>query len=67
MIGIACVFTTAWLYSTVGVLTKYLNSIHFSVMLFHYAWSAGLILLTYLAYDHIKSDRTIPRLFTYDF
>ena len=66
LVGLACVFCTAWCYSTVGVLTKYLNSIHFSVMLFHYAWSASTILIIYLSIDYLFSDLVVPRLFTYN-
>ena len=66
LVGLACVICTAWCYSTVGVLTNYLNNIHFSVMLFHYAWSASTILIIYLCFDYLKSDSVVPRLFTYN-
>ena len=66
MIGLGCVFMTALCYSTVGVVTRHLSSIHFSVMLFHLSWSSTLILGSYLAIDYLSSDLSVPRLLTYD-
>lgn len=59
---------TAWVYSIVGVITRLAKDIHFSVLMFHYAWSASLILIIYLAFEHVKNSESImstPRLFKY--
>lgn len=46
--ALVCVFITAVCYSFVGVITRYLREIHFSLMMFHYGWIASLILWIYM-------------------
>ena len=48
--GLACIFTTAMTYSFVGVITRYLREIHFSLMMFHYGWTASCMLLVYMVF-----------------
>ena len=63
--GLTCIFVTAWAASAVGVLTNFLKEIHFSVMMFHYGWSASATLLCYIVWEYTSSDMTEFRLFSY--
>lgn len=67
MIGLICVLGTAICQSTVGVVTRHVNSIHFSVILFHFAWFSTFMLASYLGIEYLRSDLSEPRLFGYDY
>lgn len=65
--GLCSIFTCSWCYSIVGVITRKINEISFSVMMFHYGWTASVILMIYLTGEHICTGaffRT-PRFMTY--
>ena len=67
-IGMICIFTTSWMYSLVGVLTRKVKDIHFSLMMFHYGWVASLTILIYLVIEHVMISESILsplRMFTY--
>lgn len=51
--GAVMIFITAWAHSSVGVITRKLNHIHFSVMLFHYGVLATSLFFLWLVIDHL--------------
>jgi drug/metabolite transporter (DMT)-like permease len=53
LIGLSCILTTAFMYSFIGVITRRLREIHFSLMMFHYGWITSLILIIYLLFQPI--------------
>lgn len=57
----------AWSQSAVGVCTRKLKALHFSIIMFTYAWIASLILLVFLTVDYFATQKigTTPRIFTY--
>ena len=68
MIGLLCIFTTSWCAAIVVVLTRYLKEIHFSIMMFHYGWTASFVLMVWLIFEFIVWNNSFTngfRLFTY--
>jgi hypothetical protein len=54
------------MYSLVGVITRKINEVHFSLMMFHYGWFASLTLALYLLFEWILNDASkIIRILTY--
>ena len=52
LIGLGCMMVAAWSQSAVGVCTRKLKALHFSIIMFTYAWIASLILLVFLTIDY---------------
>jgi len=60
---------TAWMVSAIGVMTRILKDIHFSIVMFYYSFIASMALMTCLAIEFLYwSDNFNDgmRMFTYD-
>ena len=56
----------AWSQAAVGVCTRKLKQLHFSIIMFTYAWVASLILIVFLTIEYFVTQfGQIPRIFTY--
>ena len=76
MLGVFSIFMAAWAFSFVGVITRKVREVHFSLMMFHYGWFSTLILLTWIVIEFCffkNPDKTLndssktPRILNYNF
>ena len=69
LFGVACIFTTAWMYSLTIVFSRIMKDVHFSLLMFHYGWIASLSLIVGLVIEHIFKFGTFDlanlRMFSY--
>lgn len=67
LIGIVTMFVNSWCFAFVGVITRLVKQVHFSVMLFWYALVASTILFLGLAVEHVAEHGfgSCPRLLSY--
>jgi drug/metabolite transporter (DMT)-like permease len=69
MMGLAAVITTSFATSITIVTTRYLEKIHFTLIMFHYALIASCVFFIYMLIEYISQPSSFPdgfRLFTYD-
>lgn len=70
LFGVACIFTTAWMYSLTIVFSRIMKDVHFSLLMFHYGWIASVSLIVGLVIEHIFVYRSFDliniRMFSYN-
>ena len=59
MIGIACSLTVSFCYAIVSVLTRQMQKIHYSILLFYYALFAAIALWIILVIESFINDETL--------
>jgi drug/metabolite transporter (DMT)-like permease len=66
IMGMVTMFVAAWSQAAVGVCTRKLKQLHFTIIMFTYAWIASLILLVFLTIEYFVTQfGETPRIFTY--
>lgn len=69
LFGVACIFTTAWMYSLTIVFSRIMKDVHFSLLMFHYGWIASVSLIVGLVMEHVivhaSFDFANLRMFSY--
>ena len=51
--GLLMIFTTSWCFSSVGVITRKLKEIHFSIMMFYYGSFATTVLTIWTILEYL--------------
>ena len=63
--GMLMIFITSWCFSSVGVITRKLKEVHFSLMMFYYGVFATTVLTMWTIFEYIVYQHQEMRIFNY--